>query len=170
MDGRASAGGGRRPFPAPGRQLRRAANPGHTLWAHDPNSRHPDVSPPEPAASASANWTVPIFWPLSAQWARVQLPAWPPAQDGHGRQQALCQGGGDKCRGSVPLSCMDTTSQASPSPNVRDSHCCSSTFSPPPPSHLHRTLSFAPPRCPMTQGLFPPPKRPGTSRRLTHAL
>lgn len=62
---------------------------GHTAWAHDPSSRHPDFSPPGPAASPSANWMVPIFWPLSAQWALVQLPAWLPAQDGHGRQQAL---------------------------------------------------------------------------------
>lgn len=146
-------------------QLRRAANLGHTVWAHDPN-----FSPPEPAASPSANWTVPIFWPLSAQWALVQLPAWLPAQDGHGRQQALRKGGVDKWSGSPsatwtpPLKPLQApklgTHTAAPRHSVHTQH---------------RSLSFAPPGCPPETRSLPSPtlcplKGQGIIRCFTHIL
>lgn len=145
---RHSDGGGR------ARAERGPAHLGHTVWAHDPNSRRPDFSPPEPAASPSANWTVPIFWPLSAQWAPVQLPAWLPAQDGHGRQQAPAKRGADKWRGNFPLGCTDATSQPSPSPDIGESPCCSSTLSPSP--NYTGLCPSPPPGAPMRQGLCPP--------------
>lgn len=131
------------------------------LWAHDPSSQHPDFSPPEPAASSSANWTVPIFWPLSVQWARIQLPAWLPAQDGHGRWQALCRGGVGG-RGGFPFAAW-----THPKPlRVQRLGICVAIPPFRPPIQLHRTVPFASPSVSsMTQVLSHPPLHTHLKRR-----
>lgn len=54
---------------APAGHFRRAAKSYNldTVWAHNTSRADPDFSSPGPAASPSANWMVPIFWPLGTQ-------------------------------------------------------------------------------------------------------
>ena len=94
---------------------------------------------------------VPIFWPLSVLWALIQLPAWLPAQDGHGKQQALCRGRVGKGRDGFP-----SAAWVPPPKPLRAQRLGTDAAAPPPPSRPppqpHRVLPL-----PSPSG-YPPPR------------